>query len=304
MFVPLTARSASVSIHAADVRGGASADGVLTIRGIADNRIQLTKLQGDNQSGMPGALLPLAMRLSLTDGSGNPVAGARVVFQASPGAQLSSGSAVTDSNGRAEVFLRLPAAEGVAAVTADAPSIAQAPITFFARAAAATLANFPRLVQAGDSPLGQGTGTIAQKGALLTSAAAILRYRQNRGELSSPNGPADPAALNDYLKSYCSVDLKGNQLCDGFLFNSPSGEQIVNLWRAADFTGGVDVAVVEPTIAAVADLLAAGSPALLSLSITRNGVAAGGHFAVETGVAADGSIVIQDSSPLDRKSVV
>ena len=48
-------------------------------------------------------------------------------------------------------FLRLPSTEGVTAVTVDAPSIAQAPISFYARAAGSSLANFPRLAQAGDT---------------------------------------------------------------------------------------------------------------------------------------------------------
>jgi hypothetical protein len=37
---------------------------------------------------------------------------------------------------------------------------------------------------------------------------------------------------------------------------------------------------------------------LLSLAMSLNGVTAGGHFVVATGVADDGSILIQDPSPL------
>ena len=62
-----------------------------------------------------------------------PVAGAPVTFAASPGVQLSARRAVTDAAGQAEVSVRLPVAEGVAAVTVNAPSIAQAPVTFFVR---------------------------------------------------------------------------------------------------------------------------------------------------------------------------
>ena len=72
----------------------------------------------------------------------------------------------------------------------------------------------------------------------------------------------------------------------------------MNLWRAAEFTGGADVEVVAATPAAIADFLAQGSPALLSLAMSLNGAPAGGHFVVATGIAADGSIVIQDPSPL------
>jgi uncharacterized protein (TIGR03437 family) len=152
-------------------------------------------------------------------------------------------------------------------------------------------------VQSGDTALGNGSATIAQKGALLTAAAGILRYHQNRAELASPNGLADPAALNQFLTAYCPTDAKGKQVCDGFLANSDSGEQVVNLWRAVDYTGGADVEVVAPTTTAIADLLAQGSPVLVSLALSMNGSPMGGHFVTATGIAADGTILIQDPNP-------
>ena len=170
-------------------------------------------------------------------------------------------------------------------------------MTFGVRSAASTLSNFPKFQQSGDTMLGNGTATIAQKGALLTAVASILRYHQNRGELGSPNGPADPASLNQFLTAYCPADAKGKQICDGFLSNPDSGEQIVNLWRAAEFTGGADVEVDAATPAAIADLVAQGSPVLLSLALSLNGAPVGGHFVVATGIASDGSVVIQDPNP-------
>jgi uncharacterized protein (TIGR03437 family) len=186
----------------------------------------------------------------------------------------------------------------VTLVTANAPSIAQSPVTFGALAAASTLAGFPQMQAAGSTPLGNGTATIGQKGALLTAVASILRYRQNRGDLPSPNGVADAGALDQFLQAYCVADAAANKLCDGFLSNSASGEQVVNLWRAAEFTGGVDVTAQNPAPATIADLVAQGEPLLLSLGLSLNGTPAGGHFVVAIGIAADGSIVIQDPSPL------
>ena len=297
MAVPLNAKSSIVSIHAADTGSSATADGSLAIQGFSGS-LAITKVQGDNQTGLPGAMLPLSLRIALLDAGGNPVVGAPVVFQASSGAQLSAATALTDNAGQAVTSVRLPATAGVIAVTANAPSIAQAPVTFYARAAAATLSNFPNLIQAGTTRLGNGTATIAQKGALLTAVASILEYYQNLAELPAPNGTADPIALNQFLLSDCAVSPQGSTLCDGFLSNPDSGEQIVNLWRAADFTTGVNVTVESPTSQAIADLLTQGSPALVSLALSFNGTLSGGHFVVAIGVAADGSIVIQDPSPL------
>jgi uncharacterized protein (TIGR03437 family) len=296
MSIPVNAKSGVIAVHATGV-SGAVADGSLSIRGFADNRVQISKNEGDNQTGLPGALLPRPLRLALTDSAGSPVAGVRVGFVPSNGVELSASFAVTDSAGVAQVFARLPSAEGIAAVTVEAPSIAQAPVTFYARAAGSTLANFPRFLQAGEAVLGNGSATIAQKGALLSAVASILRYRQNRGELSAPNGVADAATLNDFLKAWCSVDVRGARLCDGYLSNPDSGEQVVNLWRAAEFTGGVDIAISPATVPAVADLVAQGSPVLLSLALSRNGAPAGGHFVVAIGVAANGAIVIHDPNP-------
>ncbi|HTS62244.1 MAG TPA: Ig-like domain-containing protein [Candidatus Acidoferrales bacterium] len=297
MFFPLTALSSTLNIHAADAKSSAVADGTLAVRGFNTNRLPLTKVQGDNQTGLPGSLLPLPLRVALVDSSGNPVTGAAVTFQASSGAQVLTPSALTDANGLAETLVRLAAAEGVALVNANAPSFASAPVTFGVRAAANSLSNFPALQQAGDTPIGNGAATIAQKGALLTSAAMMLRYHQNRGELASPNGYADPAALNQYLTGYCPADANGKTVCDGYLSNPDSGEQVLNLWRAAQFAGGADVEILPPA-GAIADLLAQGSPVLVSLGLSLNGTLAGGHYVVATGVASDGSILIQDPNPV------
>jgi uncharacterized protein (TIGR03437 family) len=58
------------------------------------------------------------------------------------------------------------------------------------------------------------------------------------------------------------------------------------------------VVPVTPLAASLADLLAQGQPLLVSLDLSLNGSAAGGHFVVAIGVNADGSVAIQDPSPL------
>jgi uncharacterized protein (TIGR03437 family) len=297
MFFPLNSKSGSLAIHAADSKSN-TADGTLTVRGFTDNRLPLVKVQGDNQTGPPGALLPVSLRVALRDAAGNPVVGAAVTFEASSGAQLSTPAATTDANGQAETFVRLQSIEGVTLVRADASSVASGPVTFGLRSMAVALSNFPKAQQSGDAKLGNGTASIAQKGALVTAVSSMLRYHQNRGELGSPNGAADAASLNQFLTNYCPTDSKGKQACDGYLSNPDSGEQVVNLWRAAEFTGSADVEVAAPGIAAIADLVAQGSPVLLSLGLSLNGAAAGGHYVVATGIAADGGVVIQDPSPL------
>jgi uncharacterized protein (TIGR03437 family) len=218
------------------------------------------------------------------------VPGQTVTFNASPRAQISPASATTGVNGQASATLRLPMTEGVALATAQA---GRQLVTFSARSAAFSLTNFPALSQAVDSALGNGSDSIRQKGALLTSVASILRYHQLRNELPQPNGLADPGTLNQFLKSLCVFDGQGNRICDGFVSPAAGAEQTVNLWRLNAFVGsGLDVRVEQADLGSVRDLVAGGSPVLVALSLAS----LGSHFAVATGIAGNGDLILADSA--------
>jgi len=78
-----------------------------------------------------------------------------------------------------------------------------------------------------------------------------------------------------------------------------STTQTVNLWRVGGFVANnVDVRVEQPTVNAVRDLVAGGSPVFLALSLG----AAGSHLGVATGIASDGSLTIADPDPNLGKS--
>jgi uncharacterized protein (TIGR03437 family) len=282
-------------VRARDAQTQAVADTTYTVRTVAQARLQIAKVTGDGQSAPPGSLLPVPLRVRVRDGDGNAMIGLPVTFQASPGAQIQPATAATDENGEAVATLRLPAAPGIVLATALAGS---AVVTFSAQAAGVSITNFPGQRSAGDTPLGSGKATIAQKGALLAAAASILRYYQNRGELSTVNGLADPALLNQYLKTFCGFDGQGNRVCDGFLSQPDSEEQVVNLWRLNDFAaGGLDILLDNPEALAAADAVAQGIPVLLGLTLTANAIPAGGHFVVAVGVDQDGGLLIHDPSP-------
>jgi uncharacterized protein (TIGR03437 family) len=256
---------------------------------------QISKVSGDNQSGQPGAALPQALRVLVQDDSGNPAAGMTVSFSASPGAAISPGATTTDVNGQAQAFLRLPPGDGIALATADA---GHQVTTFSALATHSSIAAFPAMTQAVDQPLGNGTDTIAKDGALLTSVAAIIRYYQNAGTLPAPNGYADPAALNQFLKAFCVASFSNGQICDGFIPHPDTGEQFVNLWRLGAFVGGnLDVSIEKADLGTVRDWISQGAPLLLELRLSANGAAAGAHYVVAMGVGADGGIAIMDPNP-------
>jgi uncharacterized protein (TIGR03437 family) len=295
-YVPAGLVSGVIKVHAVDTASSSAvADGTYSVISVADLHAQIVKLGGDTQTASPGSKAPQSLRVAVRDDSGNPLAGVAVKFSASSGAQVAPPTAITDSLGQAETFLRLPLTEGI--VLANAEAVRQV-ATFSARSVRSSLTNYPKLTQSGDVPLGNGKATIAQKGALLTAAASILRYYQNRGDLGMPNGVADPGVLNQFLKSLCFFDAQGVQNCDGFVSPKNSQEQFVNLWRLADFaSNSVDVSIEAPDLTAIRDLLAQDSPVLLALALTSNGVPAGAHFVVAIGVAADGSILIHDPNP-------
>jgi uncharacterized protein (TIGR03437 family) len=280
--VPPGAPSGVVTIRAADIGSSAAAQATYTVRNASSAPLAILVASGDHQSGAPGAQLTQPLVAVVQDQNGTPLPGQAVTFAASPGAQVVPASAVTGAGGQASALLRMPLAQGIALATAQA---GRQFVTFSATSSAFSLTNFPALTQAVEGTLGNGKDPIRQKGALLTAAASILRYHQLRGELPQPNGLADPATLNQFLKTFC------DKICDGFVSLGQSTEQTVNLWRVGAFAGNnVDVHVEPADLNRVRDLVAAGSPVLLALSLGGGG----SHFVVATGVAADGSLAIAD----------
>jgi uncharacterized protein (TIGR03437 family) len=294
--VPANATAGTVSIKAADTASGATAAGAYTIRVPSQVHFVLSKVSGDAQNGLPGAALPQPLVVLLKDDQGNPAPGIAVTFSSSPGSQVVSASPVTDASGSASAVLRLPTAEGIMLASAAAGGQV---VTFSAQAAHGSLAAYPIFNQANFAgTLGGGADTIAAKGALLASAASILRYYQNNGSLPRPNGFADPQVLDQFLKSFCVSDPNGNQICDGFISPPGSTEQFVNLWRLPAFAGGgLTISVLQPDVSLIRDSLAQGAPVLIALSMSLQGDSAGGHYVVAEGVAPDGSILIMDPNP-------
>ncbi|MBL0155900.1 MAG: Ig-like domain-containing protein [Bryobacterales bacterium] len=290
--VPVSAASTMVRVKA-DAGGGVIGEGSYRVRSMVEAEPRLVKVSGDSQTGAPGALLPERLTVVLRDSAGNPVPGVAVTFQASPGAAMQAADAVTDMRGEASASLRLPGNDSIALATASA---ARQVVTFQARSAALALANFPKLSQNVPGLLGNGKATIAESGGLLASVANLLRFHQDRGDLPAPNGPADVAGLNSYLKNQClPLAGGGESLCDGFLSQDGSDEQIVNLWRISGFVGGAaDFEAGEPSLETVRDWLSAGSPVLVALRLATGGVAVGMHYVVATGVAGNGGIPAYD----------
>lgn len=299
--VPVAAKAGGVTVKAVDANDAtATAQASYTVRAVADVHFQLAAVSGNNQTGPPGTVLPVPMRVALKDESGNPVPGIPVVFQASPGAHVESSSSVTDARGEAVATLRLSGSGGVAIMTVD---VAKQVITFSARSGSTSLPAFPAVSQAVAGTIGSGSDTIAQKGALLAAVTAVLRYYQNRNELPSPNGQADPVALNEYLKAFCILDARGVPVCDGFLTPGAASDPIVNLWRVGGFVGNaVDVSAEKPDSNNIRDLVAQGSPVILGLTLGSGASQLGSHFVVATGVASDGSIQIMDPNPAYNKT--
>ena len=292
-YVPAGAAPGTVTVKAVDANSAATnAQVTYTIYATPPTALNILLVSGNQQSGAPGASLPQPLVVVVKDQNGNPVPGQTVTFSASPGAQVQPAAEVTDANGMASTALRMPMATGIALATATA---GRQVVTFSASAAAQSLNNFPVLTQNVPGTLGNGSDTIKAKGALLTAAAAILRYHQSRGELPQPNGLADAPTLNQFLTSFCAIDAGGNKICDGFVTLGSSPEQTVNLWRLGAFVSNDLTVQIEPfDLNSIRDLVTSGGPVLLALSL-GNGL--GSHFVVATGVASDGSIAIADPNP-------
>ena len=85
--------------------------------------------------------------------------------------------------------------------------------------------------------------------------------------------------------------------------SADSGDRLINFWRIGSALGAsVDPSIESPAITAVRDLIAQGSPVLLTLSLQADDAPAIGHAVVATGIAADGAILIHDHSPALARS--
>ncbi len=270
LLVRANANPGTITVSAEDTERNVSARTTFTVRALADARPRLTKVRGDGQAGPPGSLLAVPLRVQLLDESSNPLAGVAVTFTPSPGGSLARFAAVTDSNGEAEAVLRLPSREGIALVTAEA--LLQV-VTFQVRMTGGTLSSFPRIVDPGDP--------------YLASAAAILRYYQDRGELPAPIATASPAGLAAYLKAFCVFDNAGAQICDGLLENG-----LPNLWRLPGFvSGNLNPVALPPNEQTLRDAVASG-PIMVSLALESGGA----HAVVATGIGSAGEVLIMDPS--------
>jgi uncharacterized protein (TIGR03437 family) len=83
---------------------------------------KVTIVNGNNQTGAPGQLLPTALLVQVTDAGGNPLPGTPVSFAVSPagGATLSNVSSATDPNSRASAQVTLGKTAGPVSVTVTA----------------------------------------------------------------------------------------------------------------------------------------------------------------------------------------
>ncbi|MDX2179612.1 MAG: Ig-like domain-containing protein [Bryobacteraceae bacterium] len=273
--VPANAPAQTVTLQAVDTaRPTAVAQGSYSIRAASGVRASIAG--GDSQTGAPGATLPLPLRVTVSDSAGIRLAGQTVRWEASPGARIEA-SGVTDANGEAAALLRLPPSEGVALATA---AIGGQVLTFSARSAARSIANFPRLTQ------------IDPQGSQVAAAASAIRYLQQTGLSPTPQGLADPAALDAFLRAFCVADAGSGSICDGYLM--AGDRRFVNLWRLAAFLDGALDIVQEPAdLTRIRDLAAAGEPAMVALDLGGGAV----HFVVAIGVGPDGSVAIHDPNP-------
>ncbi len=268
ILVPATARPGTVTVQATAAGAADAASATYTVASAASLLPGLTLVSGDQQTGAPGSRLLVPLVVSLLDATGAPLAGVPVGWNLSPGAAV-TGDAVTDANGRASGFVRLPAHEGV---SLGAVSAAGKVVSFSALATARALAGFPAFPQS------------AAGGTLAATLASLLRYQQNQGILGAPRGLATVAGLEQYL-----------QANNGY---APSDHAILmaNPWVGAGFAGaGLVLDPANPD--GVRDAVAAGQPVALALTLQVNGAAAGTTFVAAIGVNADGSLAISDPDP-------
>lgn len=301
--VPANARPGTVVLRASNTANAQNfAEGSYTVRSLAELRPQLSKLSGDQQSGAPATILAAPLRVQLLDAAGNPLANAPVRFEASPGGAVLEAESLTNAEGVAQALWRLPAQSGIALLTVQSSG---ATATFSARAAAYTIASFPRLSQDVDGFLGNTSASIRRKGSMLAALAAIVRFYQQRGVVPREAGLADVQALNAFLRSYCESSPSGAAVCDGYLSADAATDPVPNPLRLFAYSSGVlDFEAFAPQMDALRQSVFADTPAVLALELSLPGQAPTAHFVAATGIDAGGDVLITDSHPEFSRSTL
>src|SRR5262249_17788701 len=120
-------------------------------------------------------------------------------------------------------------------------------------------------------------------GNLTASLASLIRYAQNQGLLGSPNGPASPDSLSQFLNANSGYAPEANP------------------WVALQFAGVAGGVAVESTgLDIVRERVNTGTPVLLDFDIQPDGMAS----VVAIGVNADGSIAVVDPNPASGRTVL
>lgn len=83
----------------------------------------MQKSGGDEQQGAPGTLLPLPLKVTVLDESGQPVGGVSVTFRTT-GGRVTPATGATDPQGVRRASLTLPDSEVVVTVTVSSPGLA------------------------------------------------------------------------------------------------------------------------------------------------------------------------------------
>ena len=131
----------------------------------SDVAAEIMVLQGDNQHGAPGAVLPIVVQVK--DGAGTPLAGQRVTFTPDPTAgagQVTPGTAETNAEGIAEATWVLGTSSGTQAVLAQVVGTAGVSATLEASVQAAG----SRRIE-----LASGQGQIGVVGTLLAEPLVV-----------------------------------------------------------------------------------------------------------------------------------
>ena len=154
--VTATSKAGSTTLVATGLNG-VSAQTTIDVQPVA----QLVALRGDNQIGIVGAELPVALTVQAVAANGHFVAGASVTFAALDGlGSVSRSSVTTDLGGLATTALTLGQAIGTYAFTATVAAVPAATTRVTANATAAAAAALG--IVSGDSQIDTVTATLAK----------------------------------------------------------------------------------------------------------------------------------------------
>jgi hypothetical protein len=218
----------------------------------AGTATQIAAFSGTGQGGTVGTALAAPFVVKVTDGSGNPVSGAPVVWAVTGGGgSLGGTTTTTNGSGQAQATLTMGPTAGTNTVTATSGTLIGSPVTFTASSAAGTATKLVFTVQPSNAVAGVNIapGIVVQAqdafNNLVTSYATTVALAISTNPGGATLGGTTSGPPSGGQTTFNAVNL--NKIGTGYVLTATSGALTAGVSTGFNITAAAASAIIKET---------------------------------------------------------